>query len=283
MVPRVRAFRQGSASPATLRLREARLAIARGWVLTRLAGKRPINLAWTSEAPPDLETLEAWARRHNLGLRTGKISGVVVIDEDRGKGGSVRGLGLPKTVTVVTGAGGRHYYFEAPPRPVGNSVGKLAPHVDVRADGGQVAFVGSVHPKTGRVYIWADGRAPTDVPLAQLPARILAALLPDRSRAVPPRWPSPATPGDRSHKYADAALRSAADIVRTTTEGNRNHVLNAEAFTIARFIAPGLLDRDLIEKTFRSAAIDAGLSLHEVNRTLRSAIECRLRQGDTRA
>jgi len=266
-------------SPATLRLREARLAFARGWVLTRLVGRKPINTAWTSEAPPDLATLETWARCYNLGLRTGQVSGVVAIDEDRVKGGSVAGLDLPVTVTVVTGAGGRHYYLQAPKQPLGNSVGRLAPHVDVRADAGQVVFVGSVHPKTGRVYEWASGRSPDDVRVAALPPRILAALLTDRERCAPTRRPLTRAFGDRPHRYADAALRSAADIIRTTPEGNRNHTLNAETFTVARFLIPGLLQRDEVENTLREAALDAGLSIREINRTLRSAIECRLRQG----
>ena len=151
---------------ADARVEEVRAGIAREWVFTPLKGKRPIRKQWQKEPPAAPEDALRWAAEGNVGLRTGAVSGVTVIDEDSSKGGSVADLGLPETIAVNTGGGGRHYYFVSPEGSVGNSAGKLAPHVDVRGDGGQVVFVGSVHPDTGMTYEWAPGLSPNEVGLA---------------------------------------------------------------------------------------------------------------------
>ena len=49
-----------------------------------------------------------------MGLRTGQVSGVVVLDDDTIDGSAVVSLELPRTVTVITGSGKPHYYFKAP-------------------------------------------------------------------------------------------------------------------------------------------------------------------------
>ena len=152
---------------AAFRVAEAAKAVERGWALTPLRGKAP-NPEQAGSVPrrPALFRPSAWARIGNVGLRTGATSGVVVIDVDSTKGGDVSHLSLPPTVTVITGSGGLHHYFDHPGGRMANSVGLLALHVDVRGDGGQVVFVGSVHPETGRVYRWAERLSPDEVNLA---------------------------------------------------------------------------------------------------------------------
>src|SRR5690606_14519687 len=123
------------------------LGLIRGWCFTPLRGKRPVTKGWTTAPRPTPRQVFRWTAEGNLGLRTGSASGVVVLDVDVAKGGRVP-EGLPETVTVETGGGGLHLYFQAPEDvEVGNSVGKLAPHVDVRGEGGVVVYVGSVHPE----------------------------------------------------------------------------------------------------------------------------------------
>src|SRR5688572_20265908 len=120
------------------RLAEVRKASQRGWALLPLNGKVPFRKGWQKAPVPTLAAAEGWAKEGNVGLRTGSVSGVVVIDDDTPDGSGVAGLDLPQTVTVETGSGKRHHYFKCPPGGLTNSSGNLPTGVDVRGDGGQV-------------------------------------------------------------------------------------------------------------------------------------------------
>lgn len=148
------------------RISQVRDGYGRGWSFTPLTGKKPVLWRWQEREREPLYQALRWARSGNIGLRTGRNSGVVVVDVD--KGADISELCLPLTVTVTTGSGGQHLYYRAD-RPVRNSHNKLAPHVDVRGDGGQVVFPGSIHPETGKTYTWAPGKSPSEVPMAELP------------------------------------------------------------------------------------------------------------------
>jgi hypothetical protein len=103
------------------------------------------------------------------------VSGVFVLDEDGIEGAaSLLGKEIPKTVTVRTPRGGRHYYFkwtEELDRRITTNVGILD-KVDTRGDGGFVVFYGWEIP-------------PVVVPMAAPPDWLLE-LLPfkDRNRNV---------------------------------------------------------------------------------------------------
>ena len=68
----------------------------------------------------------------NIGIVTGKISGITVIDFDLD---SEDYKTFPETLTVRTGSGGYHLYYQY--YPIRNKTGIL-PHVDIRGDGGYV-------------------------------------------------------------------------------------------------------------------------------------------------
>jgi len=57
-----------------------RLGYSLGWSFTPLAGKRPILKGWQKRPREAMEEALAWAAQGNVGLRTGRTSGVVVID-----------------------------------------------------------------------------------------------------------------------------------------------------------------------------------------------------------
>lgn len=170
---------------------------ARGWSVLPMEarGKRPL-VAWRGlqERPAAPAEVEAWFGEHpeaNLGVVTGVVSGLVVIDVDPAHGGAqslaqleIEHGSLPRTVEALTGCGGRHLYFAHPAGVVPNRTG-IAPGIDVRGDGGCVVAPPSIHP-SGRRYAWAMRRAPGQAPLAPLPAW-LAALVrkPDAGHAHP--------------------------------------------------------------------------------------------------
>jgi hypothetical protein len=156
---------------------------ARGWSVIPIEprGKRPV-VPWlefqSRVAGP--EEIDAWFRRWpeaNVGIVTGRVSGVVVVDVDARHGGvgslaelEIEHGTLPSTVEAATGGGGRHLYFAHPGATVTvpNRVG-AAPGIDLRGDGGCVVAPPSIHP-SGRRYAWAPARGPGEAPLAPLPA-----------------------------------------------------------------------------------------------------------------
>ncbi|MCP4036596.1 MAG: bifunctional DNA primase/polymerase [bacterium] len=241
---------------SAIRVEHVQAGLARGWPFTPLKGKCPIRSRWQEESVSPEETLR-WAEEGNIGLRTGAASGVVVIDEDTSKGGSVAKLNLPETVTVKTGGGGRHYYFLAPEGRIGNSAGKIAPHVDVRGDGGQVVFVGSVHPETSVTYEWAPGLSPDDVGLAELPPHVLRVLRDEEP---------PSAAGEQK-------LNRACEVVAGAQVGTRNDTLNRQAFIIGGLIQKGEIQEREALTRLGDAARQSALADDEIDRTLARAVQ----------
>ena len=115
----------------------------------------------------------------NVGIVTGVISGLVVLDIDPKHGGDaslaklIQEHGpLPHTIEAVTGGGGRHVYFSHPGGMVRNKVG-LAAGIDLRGDGGCVVAPPSVHA-SGKSYTWLEGHDPEQAKLAPMPGWLLA-------------------------------------------------------------------------------------------------------------
>jgi len=179
-------------------MRSAAFALlARGWsvIPVEARGKRPIVpwLEYQSRLATEKE-VEAWfdgRRTLNLGILTGALSNLVVLDVDARHGGSqslalleLEHGTLPDTVEAQTGGGGRHAYFVHPGGLVHNRAG-LAAGIDFRGDGGCVVAPPSVHP-SGRRYQWVPGRSPQETELAALPAWLLRFVHPSGSRAGHP-------------------------------------------------------------------------------------------------
>jgi putative DNA primase/helicase len=144
-------------------------------------GKVPMaGVKWKDEATDDLNQVLAWWNRTpnaNIGFPTGEINGVVVIDVDNGFGKNgeeqlktlleKHGDSWEHVPHVVTPTGGHHYYFKHPGFHIANSAGKIAEHIDVRADGGYVVAAGSVRPEG--IYLdtgefWAGLKNPPEMP-----------------------------------------------------------------------------------------------------------------------
>jgi hypothetical protein len=129
------------------------------------------------DATLDPEVVTGWwtANPHaNIGVATGEISKVFVVDADGTDGqAELRKLEckhgeLPPTLQVVT-ANGVHHYFKWPGVPVRNSASKIAPKIDVRGSGGYCLVPPSVHP-SGRRYTWSVDSGDT---IADAPAWLI--------------------------------------------------------------------------------------------------------------
>ncbi|MHB8481618.1 MAG: bifunctional DNA primase/polymerase [Nitrospiria bacterium] len=132
--------------------------IKTGFSLVPLNGKIPTVKDWTNLPKTTLEQALGYEKRGNFGIRTGPISGVAVLDVDPKTGGDESleklSLDLNGVPTVRTGSGGRHFYFAYPSEGLKNSAGKLGRGLDIRAEGGQVVAPPSIHPDTGKPYVW---------------------------------------------------------------------------------------------------------------------------------
>jgi len=154
--------------------------LARGWSVIPIEprGKRPL-VPWLElqNRLPSSDEVAGWFARWpdaNVGVVTGALSGIVVVDLDERHGAarSLRELeaihgALPRTVAAATGGGGQHVYFAHPGGIVRNMVG-LAPGIDLRGDGGCVVAPPSLHA-SGRRYAWIAGCSPDDARLSPLP------------------------------------------------------------------------------------------------------------------
>jgi hypothetical protein len=123
----------------------------------------PKDYPWKDGSPPD-----AFTESDSIGVQTGQVSGVIVLDVDTDKGATIP-PNLPATWQANTGSGGHHFFFRYPGHPVHNSRAKIGVGLDIRGEGGYVVAAPSPHP-SGRSYSWAPGRAPGEVALADLPA-----------------------------------------------------------------------------------------------------------------
>lgn len=135
----------------------------------------PLTKRGFKDASTDPGQIESWWKRHpdaNIGLATDDL---LVIDVDGPKNSWLtkeRADELGKAPIARTPRGGWHLVFR---RPAGAkwrcSVGRLAPQVDVRTDGGYIVVAPSKRPDGD--YHWVDGRE-LNVPADQL--------------LEPPRW-----------------------------------------------------------------------------------------------
>ena len=134
-------------------------------------GKRPLIQGFTRMPRPSLATIEAWTRRFpgaNVGILTGAVSGVTVIDidsADRAVRDAVERRFGSTTMQVSTPSGGRHSYF----RDAGELCRNLRPElpVDVKASGGFVVVPPSTRPigdkHAGKAYAFAVGASWADL------------------------------------------------------------------------------------------------------------------------
>lgn len=247
----------------------------------------------------------------NVGIACGP-SGLVVLDLDLAKPGQDRtrweehwrdydvssgrdvlhlladqvGQSLPETYVVATPSGGRHLYFTAPQGvPVRNSTGHPGPMIDVRGQGGYVVAAGSrLHPRPDQDDAPAETgesayRLVHDMPTAELPGWLTEVIGSDRQRdnrsATSSRQigsaPGRASAG-RSDGYGPAALRGEVDRVRSAPVGQRNHTLNAAAYSLGQLVAAGALARNRVVDALTYSATSAGLEPAEIAATIDSGL-----------
>lgn len=134
-------------------------------------GKHPRIAGGVHAASTDLETITTWWHRWpkaNIGIVTGSVSKLIVIDLDERHGGVQAFRQWEKdypaqTSLIAKTGGGFHLFFDSQSYSIKNRVGIL-PGVDIRADGGYVVAPGSLHG-SGTYYAWVseENNAPSPI------------------------------------------------------------------------------------------------------------------------
>lgn len=236
---------------------------------------------WQDAATCDADRIGRWWREWEsarVGLPSGRQNGITVLDIDRKKGkdgfAALSALGFDPAelspVMVRTPSGGAHAIFSHCPG-LKNSVGKIAPGLDVRNDGGYIVAPGSF--KDGKRY------EPIGAPLGSVD------LPPFPPALVPPPEPerAPVTlvkaASDDLKAWGAAKLQGRADDLAAMGDGDgQNSALNAAAMWAGGAAAHGFLTEDQARSALWTACERCGLRRREFETTFDSGWKAGLRK-----
>lgn len=231
------------------------------------------------DATDDWPTIEGWIRAYpncNIGIATGEVSGITVVDIDPRNGGDAsiarlagKGLLFPPGPEARTGNNGRHLIFAYEPS-VKASKDRLGPGVDLKANGGYIVAAPSVIAKSengpGGQYRWTRPPHPR-TPLPRLPRWAVEMLVPKK-----PTLPT----FQRQHvTTADSARRSLegmASRLASAGSGQRNNILNWAAFNAGRLVREGKIGPSEVQSRLLQAALSCGLPVPEAQATINSGL-----------
>jgi hypothetical protein len=196
-----------------------------------------------------------------IGVPTGAISSFDVLDVDPRNGGQewyeAHKSKLPATRAHRTRSGGLHLLFKHLDG-LRCSTSKIAPGIDVRADGGYIIW----WPATGLEFQDYPPAGLADWPLWLWPQLM--------SKPVPPPQPYP-RPAINT-KSLDSHLRGLVKVVANAPAGERNCITYWAACRMRNLIADGVLSEALAIEIIVECAKRAGLPGVEARRTAISGI-----------
>jgi len=241
-------------------------------------GKAPATKRGFKEATDDEWIWGEWVshgKPYNVGIPTGAMNGITVIDCDSYKdgGASIRllkeaGLTFPKTVMARTGKGGWHLFYKD--AGLKNTVGKIAANIDVRGDGGYVVAPGSYLDEVDKAgkhwqgyYEWVNH--PNDVEYAELPQWVIDTINREEKVVKPVRILQP--------PMRDANTLGLYNFLGGVQKGQRNNSLYWAACKYAEEIVDGKIPLGRAQAEMVSAASQCGLDDREIAATVKSAFK----------
>jgi len=241
----------------------ARRYAALGWAVFPLAAGSKVPIAGSNgfkSASTDPSIVAALARRYpaaNIGVATGKVSGLIVIDIDPRNGGDKTserlarlGKVFPETVESATCQSGRHLYYAHHLRLKADARKRLGPGIDVKSDGGYVVAPPSVWHKNGRLYRWL--RPPQRALLPPLPDWIIDALAPRAKPRVASAHPPARVEIGAYRRQALAHLSELAVAMAGLADG-RHQAPFQMACRIGAYQCHGLLSQKEVVRAFLNA------------------------------
>jgi RecA-family ATPase len=226
--------------------------------------KLPLVKGYFELATTDPKQIAAWQQQFGsritfFGVPTGPKNNLLVLDVDvkNGENGfeTLKQLGivLPHTLTQTTPSGGLHYIFKYPNdgRDYFNKQ-KFEPGLDVRGDGGWIG--------------WYGVNTDWSVPKADAPQALLDVIY---KKQVDYSGESVSiAPG-----IAQQIMANAEETILDASEGERNGVLNTEAFKVGQLVSSGAVSREDANTMLTTAAKEIGLGDHEIKATIKSGLK----------
>ena len=218
--------------------------------------------------PDAIRNLFAVHRGALIGIATGEASSLSVIDLDHhthpeaNEWWNRNNRRLSETLTIGSRSGGTHLYFQHI-SGLRCSASKIAPGVDIRADGGYIVW----WPRFG-------GSVRLDAPLAPWPVWLAPGggrAAPEVMQQVPAVEELLADPAEANAWAARAAVGGAWRAVSEAPPGTRNAALNRQAYSLGKRVRAGELLPEPTQKFLAEAAKTAGLPAREAARTIESA------------
>ena len=268
----------------------------------RFRTKAPIREGGFHQATTDERQIAEWAKRYpraNIGLRTGKASGISVVDIDPAHGGVesedallCRGRAWPDTPIQRTRSGGWHILFAFCPDLV-TGQNRLGPGIDFRGEGGYIVAAPSivrdhVTGLEGR-YTWLfwpkTGFAPVpdwviDYLEAERDKREAAAVFRARNTVRVSSRLNAGNAGITRKRYcgkAAADLRRHAAELLCQREPGRGRLLFTACCWLAPFIRGGFISEATVRGDFEEACRANGLvaknGIIDVRKTMTRAFQ----------
>jgi hypothetical protein len=227
-----------------------------------------------------------------IGIPTGAINNLIVVETDTVEGHSVDGAAalerlegkfgvLPETRTAISPSGSIHRYFRhpGPGIKIRTTASELGAGIDIRGDGGCVIVPPSVN-LDGRRYRWLNRGPIADMPpwLIALTTSEPRILNRQKIATVSMGKHGPGNPG-ASNAYGAAALESEIAALTGAAPGGRNAALNRASFNLHQLVGGGELDGGVVRNRLIGASTANGLVADDGLPSVIATIESGMRAG----
>ncbi len=204
-------------------LRHALIYAGKGFYVFPLVEKKknPATQNGFYQATTNQQQINNWwtaSPNQNIGIRCGRGFKILCLDVDRKK--DVNGFlwldaqgDLPSTVEQTTPSGGKQFLFAMPDEDLKSTAGKIAPGIDVRADGGYFVAAPSFLAKIDGYqyegnYEWTSEQGIGEIELAAAPEWLLAAIRATRRPKQPLEIPDVIKDGSRNETLFKVACKA---------------------------------------------------------------------------
>lgn len=143
-------------------------------------GKHPLIRNGVKGASQSIEQINQWWNqwpKANIGVATGPISGLLVVDVDKRHDGIgsleewERNFGPLTTLRTETGGDGQHLFFKHPSNTIVRNKVNVVQGIDIRSAGGYAVAPPSMHA-SGKGYAWKSNQQ-----IAETPSWLISQLL----------------------------------------------------------------------------------------------------------
>lgn len=253
-----------------------------------VSSKSPATDHGFKDATNDPVMIDIWCQKYwsnqdeySIGLATGGMNGVWVLDIDKKTDGPislsalVENYGPIDTATAFTGGGGFHYVFSCSDSfQVKTKVGIL-PGIDTRGEGGYIIIAPSKHD-SGNYYSWEQTE------IKETPDWLIDFLEKHNGLKTESQYDEHSEPqikdSIKTTAYGQKVLDEQCLQIQTAPEGQRNSIINTACCVIGNYIAGGEINEDHAREMISSAVSINGIAQEEQSKTEKT-IESGLNRG----